>query len=82
MQLYIVSCYTIHKLEPEFYGDLECKLKTVVSPKKFSAAYKIISHFIPYIYCKRQHASWSNQSQLVNLHSSLIAHWRARHQTL
>ena len=61
--------------EPEFYGDLVCKLKKNVGSNNFSAQFiKIISHYkrltITLMYCNRLHAWWSVQSRLATLLSS------------
>ena len=74
--------------EPDFYGDLVYKLKTIVGSNNFSAQFiKIISHYkkrlvITLMYCNRMHAWWSTQSRLATLLSSLLVRRWDRLQTL
>ena len=74
--------------EPEFYFDLQYKLKKIVGSNNFSTQLiKIIFHYkkrlaITLMYCNRLHAWWSTKSRLATLLSSLIARWWVGLQTL
>ena len=73
--------------EPEFYGDLVDKLKSIVGSHNFSGQFvKMISHYkrlaITLMYCNRLHAWLSTQSQLTTLLFSLIARQWVGLQTL